>query len=355
MGRSEGWQPTDFGDQNPQTYEPDGSSDAEVREGDLINMSNRVLDEYARASLQTLRPMVRSGNAREVLGFVRNRPGETQHMIDAVGEQLMANIMRSHRFPGRIIGEHNTNSPLGEYVPIRVNTSIDSLDNTRPYVLGLDIPPYSVAANYDTENNPIGAVTINIRDNLIYYCVGESNVVRDMETGIVKTLSPSTRTDIKDPDLTIASFVSENDYSLPFFDNFRLLIEEMDKNGFLYPGGGAFIYSQIAKGAVDAYVMVDEPRSEIDPGLPFAITAGCTIVSVNPETGEYTPYHFDPSKTAESVPLFICAARPEIRDEIIRLYMEGKERRREEKESIEFYRELHEAHLEPPTPPFLRK
>jgi len=92
MGRSEGWQPTDFGDQNPQTYEPDGSSDAEVREGDLINMSNRVLDEYARAKVVVV-PLDTSTGINDAMGST------ALFEAMAMGKAIVAtdtHTMRSH-------------------------------------------------------------------------------------------------------------------------------------------------------------------------------------------------------------------------------------------------------------------
>ncbi len=144
-------------------------------------------------------------------------------------------------------------------------------------------------------------------------------------------ISKSDRITLKDRESTLASFVGENEYSLEFFADFKALIKDMHRKGYLYPGGGAFIYGLLASGAVDAYVMRNEPLSEIIPGLPLALTAGCTVVSVN-EDGSYQEFKFDPNALKENhklysegvVPLFIAAATPEIRDEIIKSYVEGK-------------------------------
>lgn len=141
----------------------------------------------------------------------------------------------------------------------------------------------------------------------------------------------SERITLTDQESTLASFLGENEYSLEFFGNFRALVKNMHRKGYLYPGGGAFIYGFLASGAVDAYVMHNEPFSEIIPGLPLALAAGCTVVAVN-EDGTYEEFKFNPNElkanyklySEGTVPLFIAAATPEIRNEIIKYYLEAK-------------------------------
>lgn len=150
----------------------------------------------------------------------------------------------------------------------------------------------------------------------------------------------SERTTLTDQESTLASFLGEKEYSLEFFRDFRGLVKNMHRKGYLYPGGGAFIYGLLASGAVDAYVMRNEPLSEIIPGLPLALAAGCTVVAVN-EDGTYQEFKFNPNALKENyklysegtIPLFIVAATPEIRDEIITYYMEGKEEKAEPQEA----------------------
>jgi len=316
----------------------------ELSRTELRNRTMTVLTQYGESSLQRLRPMVRAGLGKEEMGMVRYRPGEVQHGIDLMGEGLIASLVREQELPARIIGENNTNIPLDDREAL-VDIAIDPLDNTSPYVRGLDIPPYSVAGAFDKNGAPIGGVIVDISGNKIYRASGNKATVMDTETSIVKELSRSQRKDISDPNVTIASFVGEKEYSLPFFDTFRPLFEAMDKKGMLYPGGGAFIYALLASGAVDAYVMMDEPRSEIDPGLPVLLAAGGKAESINLETGKGTPYKFDADLTAsDSVPLFIAYSQPEIRDAIVASYLKGKEVAEEREKAVAFYREYQAMH-----------
>lgn len=149
-----------------------------------------------------------------------------------------------------------------------------------------------------------------------------------------KPIERSERITLKNRESTLASFLGEKEYSLEFFKDFGVLVGNMDKKGYLYPGGGAFIYALLASGAIDAYVMRNEPLSEIIPGLPLALAVGCTVVTVH-EDGTFKEFKFNPDDMIQNhklysegvVPLFIAAARPEVRDEIIKHYTESKKER----------------------------
>lgn len=309
---------------------------------EIAKRARDVLTEYATLSHEKIRPLIRAGEARQAIDFVRNRPGETQHLIDLVGENLLANLIRTHDLPSRLIGENNTIVPI-EGSEILVDFAIDPLDNTNPLVKDLvDILPWSVVGAYNHKTKrPIGAVAVDIVGNRIYRAANGKVTVMDTETDIVRNLSISQRTDLSDFNVTIASFIGEKDYSLPFFDLFRPMIEEMDRKGYLHPGGGAFIYALMAAGAVDAYIMLNEPRSEVDPGLPLLLAGGGKAVSVDPETGTKTPYKFDPDLTSSgTVPLFLAYAQEPMADRIIELYLEGKRKSEEQTAALILYREL---------------
>lgn len=319
---------------------------------EIVTRTNMVLAEYGKLSLERIRPMVRAGEAKRVVAFVRNRPGEAQHLIDSVGESLLADEIRKVGLPARVIGENNDNFPLGTGIEPRVVFAIDPFDNTSPYVRGHDTPAYSVVGAYDNRGVPIGGVIVDIMGNRIYASANGKNTVTDVETGLTKDLSRSQRTDIADENISIASFVGEKQYSLPFFDKLRPMLEGMHDKGMLYPGGGAFIYALLASGVIDAYVIVGnegdnegEPRSEIDPGLPLFIAAGGKIDSIDTETGKATRYKFDPDKTeSDSIPFLIAYSQVEIRDSIIKAYLKGKAEVEERKKAIAFYREHQAMH-----------
>lgn len=287
----------------------------------LVNSTNRVLALYAERAMPTLREMVRSGQGKQVLGSVPNRPTDEQLGVDAIGENVLVNIVREQGLSAQILGEH---------VPYDykrdnnyVTFAIDPFDNTSQYKLGLDTPPYTVTGAYYSNGEPIGAIVGDIKDSKVYLAINGETYIRDLETGRTEPIRKSERKSLKEDGAVLATYLGEKEYSLPFFENFKSLIENMSDRGRLYAGGGAYIYALLASGAVDAYVMVDEPRTEIDPGAPIALAAGCGLWSVN-EDGTFEEYKFEPEKYGENVPLFIAAATSEVRDEIISNYLSSK-------------------------------
>src|SRR3989344_2571041 len=96
---------------------------------EIANRTGAILTDYATFSHERIRPMIRAGEAKRVIAFVRNRPGETHHLIDSVGEPLLSDLIRMHDLPSRLIGENNTIIPI-EGSDILVDFAIDPLDNT---------------------------------------------------------------------------------------------------------------------------------------------------------------------------------------------------------------------------------
>jgi len=290
---------------------------------ELVAKTNSVLEAYGPRSIDVLRRMVRGGEGRHVLGSVMNRPEDEELQIDATGERILSLLVDEHRLPVLFLGEHNRYQYLNRtgdepYVVL----PNDPFDNSSQYKRGLDTPPYTVLGAYHPDGEPIGAVVGDIKDRKVYLAIGGQTYVRDLETEETKPIAKSERKTVLDDNATVATYLGSNRYSVPFFDRFKSMIEAMPPKAVLYGGGGAYIYALLATGAVDAYVMFDEPRTEIDPGLPLAVVAKCTVVSVNPD-GSFEDYRFDPNRHNGNVPFFIAACTPEIRDEIIGYYLKG--------------------------------
>ena len=112
-------------------------------------------------------------------------------------------------------------------------------------------------------------------------------------------------------------------YSAKFLNTFGDFVKAMDPKALLYPFGGSHIYGYLADGRIDAYIMFDEPRSEIDPSFAIAKSVGCDIGEVD-EKGNWKEYEFMPGKQYEKVDFFIAACTPEFRNDIIKYYMAQK-------------------------------
>ncbi len=309
--------PAELGRQNGEPLSP-----KEIRD-----RTRRIFIDYALKSSQILYPMVKDGQGRTSLGSVPGRPDDEQLAIDAIGENILTNLIRDNRLPAFVLGEHNTYD-FSDGKP-EVVFPIDSYDNTSEYKRGLDTPVYSVLGGYNPDGSPIGSVILDIRGQKAFVSIRKQNRILDLSsTSMSHTeIQPiPTKGSIKDDGLTIATYLGSNEYSLKFFEFFGQMVKDMPKKARIYANGGSFIYAFLATGAVDAYVMFDEPNSEIVTGLPIALAAGCTAVSVSPD-GSHQEYKFDPGfvtnperYTHGTVPLFIAARTPKLRNEIIEYY-----------------------------------
>ncbi len=267
----------------------------------------------------------------KTVGEVEGRPDDDEIEIDRVGEENFKSIVYSGRYPIRVTSEHSEYGPL---IGFKIRVSQDPLDNSSQYKRGLPTPVFSCLSEYDLEGNPLGGVTVNIREGKVYLSINGLNYVIDnFQKGTTpRLIKKSERTTVKDPEITIASYTGSPEYAMQFYSsfneedgsldvNFGKMIKDMERKGRTYADGGAFIYALLAEGVVDAYVMRNEPISEIAPGAALAITAGCTLWCVN-EKGEIEDYKFDHSKFREDVFLFIAASTPELAKEIYDYYFE---------------------------------
>lgn len=307
---------------------PEGGPDKRPRESlsqeELVRRVNKVIEDYGRQAVLDLRPKVRRGEGRQVVAPVPGRLDDQQLRIDTFGERLLARLIREEGLSAFVFGEHHNRDLAGENPP-EVYFFIDPFDNSSPYRRGLDIPVYTVASAFTPAGDPIGAVIGNIRDNFLYLSRGGENCLVDLETGEERKIKRSNRTSLISPDLNFATYAGSNEFFMPFIRKFIPLIGNMNIEGLFYGWGGAYIYGLLANGAVDAYVMFNEPHSEIMPGLPFALAAGCEVTVINPDDGTFKPYSVDLGTLRQRpidykkgvVRLLVVTATPELRNEVI--------------------------------------
>lgn len=281
----------------------------------LARKTEGVAYQYLRLSTKELGLWVKEGKGGQVVGDVQNRPEDEEIEIDRVGENILEALLQNHQLPAFVYSEHRN---FGSQSP-KIFGALDPFDNSSEYKRGLDTPVYTVLSFYDVDGNPIaGGVGDMVRQRLFFNSRGQ-NFEEDLKTKRRKQIFPADTTSIRDKDFVLASYVGSNVYNSKLYHYFGRMLREMQEKGQLHGKGGAHIYAYLASGAVGAYVMFDEPRSEIDPGLSLARTAGCEVVSVRPD-GSYEEYQFTPSRQHETVDLLVAACTPQLRDEIISYY-----------------------------------
>lgn len=308
----------------------------ELTHKELVNRAGKVSLLFAERVTPVLNAKLRNlGTVQVITSSQEGRPEEELIDLDQPGETILKSVIREVPLTVVLMSE-STPEPLelNKGATKRVFDYEDPLDNSSPQKRGLDVLPYSVQGLFDECGNSLSSSIVDPIKRIAYMNIGKENFLYDLETKERRPLHKSERTTLKDKNSTLASFLGEKEYSEKFFKYFGDMVHASDRErkAYLYAGGGAFIYGLLASGAVDAYVMFDEPLSEIIPGLALALAAGCTVVSVNPENGTYKNFKFDPNQLRENhklyaegtVPLFMAAATPEIRDELIKAYMDKK-------------------------------
>lgn len=277
-----------------------------------------LLIEHLTETTREVRKKAANGEGRQILGEVINRPEDIEIGIDRVGEDILEKLLKKHNIKATIFSEPDGRDIENGDGPDFYG-SIDPFDGSVLFLRGFEHNWYSALSFYDKARKPVATGIADILNEKFYIGDEDGNYVIDMNSGQKKKISPSSRKSLKEP-IVLASYLMSSQYSSKFLDIFGDLIKSLHPKALFYPQGGSFIYAFLASGLVNAYVMFDEPRSEIDPGFPIAKKAGCSIVSVDSD-GNYKDYEFIPGKQHDKVDLLIAAATPELRDELIKRYV----------------------------------
>jgi len=281
-----------------------------------------LLIDYLTETSKKIREMAIKGEGREILGEVINRPEDIDIGIDTVGENILERLVKKYKINATIFSEpEDRNIGNGDHPD--VYGSIDPFDGSVLYLRGFEHNWYTVLSFFDKEKKPISCGISDILNEKIYLSDEKGNYLLDLKTNKSKKIFPSKEKKLTEP-IVLASYLMSSQYSKKFLNIFGDLIINLHPKSLLYPNGGSYIYAYLAAGLVDAYVMFDEPRSEIDPGYFIAKKAGCEIVSVDSD-GSCRDYEFIPGKQHDKVGLLIAACTPELRDELIRYYVKKYE------------------------------
>ncbi|HUV81374.1 MAG TPA: inositol monophosphatase family protein [Patescibacteria group bacterium] len=278
-----------------------------------------LLVEYLTQVTEEVKRIASGGKGREILGEVINRPEDIEIGIDRVGEKILEKLVKKYELKATIFSEPDGRDIKTNGENPEIYGSIDPFDGSVLYLRGFQHNWYSVLSFFDKKKNPICCGVSDILNEKFYLSDEEGNYVLDLKTGRKNKIMPSKNKSLKKP-IVLASYIMSSQYSTKFLDIFGDLLKEMHSKALLYPQGGSFIYAFLAAGLVDAYVMFDEPRSEIDPGFSIAKKAGCPVVTIDTD-GSYKDYEFLPGRQHDKVDLLIAAANAKIRDELIKYYL----------------------------------
>lgn len=283
---------------------------------------NRILLKYLAETVKTVRAMSRAGEGKEILGGIPGRPEDLELRVDRVGEEIIQKLLRENEVQAEIFSESENGSVKVGKGEAELSISVDPFDNTILFFTGFRHAWYTAITFYDKGRKPICAGIADILDEKAWIFDGKITFLLDMVTRAQRPVSPHPHKLAKGP-ISLATYLMSSQYSVKFLHTFGDFIKTMDPKALLYPFGGSHIYGYLADGRVDAYVMFDEPRSEIDPSFAIAKSVGCDIGEVDAE-GNWKEYEFVPGKQYEKVNFFIAACTKELREDIIRYYMAQK-------------------------------
>lgn len=280
-----------------------------------------VLREYLKETIVQARAQAAKGQGGRIVGTVINRPEDIEIEIDGLGERIIKELLLKYKLYGTIYSEPEngtiSNGPQSDFYG-----ALDPFDGSVLFLHGFEQNWYTVLTFFDKERKPLCGGIGDILNEKVWMFDKEGVFVCNMKSGRKTPAIPSLRKSLQEP-IVLASYVMSSQYSTKFFKVFGKLLSNMHPRALLYPNGGSCIYGYLADGKVDAYVMFDEPRSEIDPGFAIARAAGCEIGEVD-EQGNWKDYEFIPGKQHDKVDLFIAASSRELRDELIHYYKEQK-------------------------------
>ncbi|MDO8470473.1 MAG: hypothetical protein Q7S63_00670 [bacterium] len=318
-----------------------------------------LLEEFLKAVIELVEEKrYDKRQSSDILGTVAGRSvdEDVEIKIDRECEDLFKKhfrkFCREHHIAVQVYSEHGTYK-LGRGKVVYL-CFIDPFDGSGLFQRGLPAEWYSVLSICTPDGRPVVGGTVDIlrRELFLADVPNEQVELCDLRRGTREMVTPSSRTAV-DNETILAAYLIDPSYQEEWTDRMRPFFASsprQSRNSFsrlrrrlaripgirhlirqpltlpgirTWPNGGSCIYSWLAMGRVHAYVMFNEPRSEIDPGLAFAEASGLTLFSVE-ANGRLIPYSFQAGQSAGRVPFFIAACSDDLARDIARLVRNGE-------------------------------
>jgi fructose-1,6-bisphosphatase/inositol monophosphatase family enzyme len=267
-----------------------------------------LTERYLREVIKRVCPLAKEKKGTGILGLVRGRPKteDVRIEIDKICEEIFQNLLLKSRLSVKVFSEHGT---YGDASP-EYQCAIDPFDGSGLYRRGFEYEWYSVLTFFDLKGNPLVGGTADILKEKIYLANSEKRDCFLLEERKKVSNLVRPKKNVLNGQIRLAAYLMNPEYLLSWVNKMKGLLDKFPSI-WIWPNGGAGIYHMLAEGKVHAYIMCNEPRSEIDPGLAFARAANYPVVSAN-EDGSYEHYGFLPDKQQERVPFFLAASTEEL-------------------------------------------
>ena len=266
--------------------------------------------------------LAKEGLGTEVLGRVPGRPEseDVEIEVDRICDELLHERLLKVGVGVDIFSEHGTRHTGGETSSTEYLIAVDPFDGSGLFSRGLPAEWWSVLTFFGAEDQPTpsGGGAVDVLRRELYLAEEGKVTVTSLGDQSRAEVFPSKKTRM-DKETVIAAYLMNPSYMTSWMGMASGLLAHLGHSlpeVRIWPNGGSCIYPWLAKGLVHAYVMFDEPRSEIDPGLAFPWAARYPVYSVEPE-GKLEPYRFHPGRQADRVPFLIAACTEELAEEIV--------------------------------------
>ena len=290
-----------------------------------MNMLLDCIESYLREVATQVPDLARRGKGAGVLGPVPGREAEedVEIEVDRLCDDLLEQWCRKSGLGIEVHSEHRTTRPNGANVPVQHLISSDPFDGSGLYRRGFAAEWWSVLSVFDARSlAPLMGGAVDIIRQEIYLAEGNQVSLLSLQTGQRLSASPTRKRDLQGG-VVIGAYLMDPSYVWSWVNRGKGLLQALAERfpgARLWPNGGSCIYPWLARGLVQAYVMFDEPCSEIGPGLAFAAAAKCPVFSAQSD-GRLVPYQFDPHRQADREPLLIAACTAELAECIVKEIM----------------------------------
>ncbi|MBN18790.1 MAG: hypothetical protein CL758_04865 [Chloroflexi bacterium] len=294
----------------------------EIQMNKVINWQNIFLDIFEELN-NIIKNMHLKKEGKLILGNVKGRNIKDDQFlkIDEVCQNHILDSLKNISEPMKIYSEHgefSINKP--EDTNFTYLIALDPFDGTSLYKNDIPAEWWSVLTIFDSNNNPIAGIAFDFIREEFYFSDKENFQYCNINTKIFKNNKLKRKSNL-DEQVVIATYTMSTGYSMLWTKNTKNLIDSLHKltnPPIIWPNGGSCIYPWIERGIVDIYLMFNEPRTEIDPGLGFMTKDNSATLEFNKQK-QISKYNFRPEHRHKKLDAYVASNNQSLAEQIIQL------------------------------------